>query len=235
MKPRLLDAYCGAGGATRGYQQAGFYVVGIDNAPQPHYCGDEFILGDALEWLERIAEAERYGHRYDAIHASPPCQFATHASARWRGKNTLADERLDLLTPTLELLANIKLPWVVENVVGAHKKAPTFQPALLLHGGMFGLGTHRPRLFMSNVLLMAPKMAGVRGGVGIYGDAPDGRCLNFGSGQRAAKGLAQAQEAMGMDWADWHGTKEAIPPAYTEFIGRQLIDQLESRAVVGEA
>lgn len=219
-KPRLLDLFCGAGGCTKGYQRAGFYVVGVDINPQPHYCGDEFHRGDALTWpLDG----------FDSIHASPPCQAHSTMGNRWRDVEGTV-ERFDLLTPTLDRLRGRAEPWIVENVEGA---APSMRAGLRLHGGMFGLGVHRPRLFESNVLLMAPRTARVRLPVGVYGDKPDGRHLNLnsdGQWQRAANSLEEAQKAMGMDWADWHGTKEAIPPAYTEWIGRQLLDHLEVAA-----
>lgn len=225
-KPRLLDGFCGAGGATKGYQRAGFYVVGVDINPQPHYCGDEFVQADFMNFpLEE----------YDAIHASPPCQFKTTMSNRWRGKGGLADERVDLLTPTLERLWRLPAPWVVENVTGASQMMPN---ALLLRGAMFGLEVDRPRVFLSNILLLHPgKTRKVQAGVGVYGKSPDGRLLfrrADGSEQRAAASLAEAQEAMGMDWADWYGTKEAVPPAYTEFIGAQLLAVLE-RSETGAA
>ena len=211
-----------------GYHRAGFEVVGVDINPQPYYPF-EFHQGDALQvtrWLTKGAGYESmFLSDFDAVHASPPCQFATQTSVRWRGKGGLADDRLDLLTPTLALLRDLSIPWVVENVVGA-AKVPGFDPCLRLHGGMFGLGTRRVRLFASNVLLLAPREPAMVGGIGIYGERPDGRILNYQSQQRAASSLEQAQAAMGMDWADWHGTKEAIPPAYTEFIGAQLLQHL---------
>ena len=219
-KPVLLDRFCGAGGATKGYQRAGFYVVGVDIEPQPFYCGDEFIQADAMTFpLDG----------FDAHHSSPPCQFATQMSARWRGKGGKTDDHVNLLTPVLEQMAELDVPWVVENVVGARTY---MQHTLTLHGGMFGLGVHRPRLFQSNVLLLAPRAPACVWPIGVYGDRPDGRTTyryrNNGNMKgkslvRAAKSLEEAQEAMGMDWADWHGTKEAIPPSYTEFIGRQLM------------
>ena len=151
-------------------------------------------------------------------------------SARDKGKGGVADSHVDLLTPTLARLRQIPAPWVVENVMGARRIGGH---ALLLHGGMFGLRVHRPRLFWSNMLLMQPTARKSPEIVGVYGKRPDGRRL-WGncptSTLRAAKGLEDAQDAMGMDWADWHGTKEAIPPAYTTFIGEQLLQHLEAVA-----
>jgi len=218
-RPLLLDLFCGAGGAAMGYHRAGFDVVGVDLAPQPNYPFP-FIQGDAMTWpLERV----------DAVHASPPCQaFTTMAN---RSRRDLPD----LLTPTLARLAAFPGPWVVENVAGASRLMPN---AFRLAGGMFGLNVHRPRYFVSNCLILTPAMtAPPAGGIGVYGRAHDGRGLskrpggrgiaNAGTieytGYRAAKSLDEAHIAMGMDWADWYGTKEAIPPAYTEHIGAQLL------------
>ncbi len=230
MKPRLLDAYCGAGGATRGYQRAGFYVVGIDIAPQPHYCGDEFHQGDALEMLADLD----WLAGFDAIHASPPCQAYTQMSARWRGKGGKADSHPDLIGPTRDLLRATGLPYVIENVVGARKK---MEPTLLLHGGMFNLGVHRPRLFECNFLVLTNPARMTLEPIGVYGNAPDGRALYYRkrnngnmkgqSVMRCARRLDEASEAMGIDWMTWDEIREAIPPAYAEFIGRQLRDMLD--------
>jgi len=207
--PRLLDLFCGAGGAAMGYQRAGFYVVGVDIAPQPDYCGDEFHQADAMTWpLDG----------FDAIHASPPCQAYSTMGNRSRLPAP------DLLPPTLERLGRVTVPWIVENVAGAKRLMPN---AFVLSGGMFGLGVHRPRYFASNCLILVPvRHRPPPGGVGVYGRAADGRRLwqrQSNGTYRAPRSLEEAQTAMGMDWADWHGTKEAIPPAYTEWIGHQLI------------
>jgi len=221
---KLLYLYCCQGGGAMGYHRAGFDVTGVDIEPQPRFPF-EFIQADALEFL---ASADL--SPFAAIHASPPCQKFTQMSARWRGKGGITDQHIDLLTPTLAALAGLSVPWVVENVVGAKR---ILQPTLALHGGMFGLGIHRPRLFRSNCLILAPKAPRTAEPIGVYGTAPDGRRLwtrqngNMTGKRsiiRAAKSVEEARELMGMPWADWHGCKEAIPPAYTEFIGRQLME-----------
>ena len=221
-RPRLLDLFCGAGGAAMGYHRAGFDVVGVDIAPQPYYPF-EFIQADALKPPVRM-------EMFDAIHASPPCQGYTTMSYRWRGSGGLTDERPKLIGPTRELLRSTGLPYIIENVEGARSE---MEPTLRLHGGMFGLRVHRPRYFECSFLVLSPVSPRSRNPLAVYGDKPDGRWLNQranGERQYAPASLEEAQEAMGMGWADWHGTKEAIPPAYTEFIGRQLIDQLERAA-----
>jgi len=167
---------------------------------------------------------------FDAVHASPPCQFFTQMRASWRAQG-VNDGYEDYLTPILARFRAASVDWVVENVVGAGR-CDAFHPTLLLHGAMFGLRVDRARLFESNVLILAPHQRRTEKPIGVYDSRPRGKThhrtrLN-GNGRgrsemRIARTLEEAQDAMGMDWADWHGTKEAIPPAYTEFIGAQLL------------
>lgn len=208
-RPKLLDLFCGQGGASMGYALAGFDVTGVDIKAQPRYPF-KFVRGDALEFpLEG----------FDAYHASPPCQAFTQANAWNRGKGGLADRHEDLLTPMLGRLRKLSSPWVVENVVGAGRR---MRATLLLRGDHFGLRTHRPRLFESNVLILQPQKKRVRGGsIGVYGRGPG--CCGLRR-TRVASSLEEAQEVMGMPWADWDGCREAIPPAYTEFIGKALLE-----------
>ena len=226
IRPKLLDLFCGAGGAAMGYHRAGFDVTGVDNRPQPRYPFT-FIQADAMTFpLDG----------FDAIHASPPCQAFTQMSARWRGKGTKADIHPDLLTPTLAILRTLGLPYIVENVQGAkaHMRA-----TLVLHGGMFRLGVHRPRLFEANVLILAVRTPQTLSPLGVYGAKPDGhttyRYRNNGNYKgksliRTAKSVEEAREAMGIDWMTWDEIREAIPPAYTEYIGAQLMEHLKERA-----
>lgn len=239
-RPRLLDLFHCAGVGADGYAAAGFDVVGVDidearlrESPYPTICAD------AMEILADL----RFLRSFDVVHASPPCQAFTQMSARWRGKGTKADTHVDLLTPTRELLRRLDRPWVIENVTGAKAHMAT---GLVLHGGMFGLGVHRPRRFESNVLLMAAPAARVRAPLGVYGTKPDGRTLyryrnagNYVSGGppvsksliRAAKSVEEGAEAMGVTRpVSWEALREAIPPAYTEFIGAQLMAALEVAA-----
>lgn len=229
-QPRLLDLFCGAGGAGEGYRRAGFDVTGVDIRPMPRNP-HTFIQADALEYLAA------HGHEYDAIHASPPCQAFTQMSARYRGKGGPTDDHPDYLTPTLDRLRREIRPWVVENVQGARS---IMKPTIVLHGGMFGLGVHRPRLFESNVLLLGYRAPRVPFPIGVYGARPDGRTTyryrNNGNYKgksliRAARSIEEARIVMGIDWMDWSEIKEAIPPAYTEFIGRQLMQVLTGMAV----
>ena len=132
MKPRLLDLFCGAGGAGMGYHRAGFDVVGVDLNPQPRYPF-EFHQADALDY------AREHGREFDAIHASPPCQAYSLASRQWRIRGRKYPV---LIAKTRELLNAMAKPFVIENVPGAPLINPT-----VLYGTMFGLMTMRPRLF----------------------------------------------------------------------------------------
>ena len=213
-KPRLLDLFCCAGGATVGYQRAGFYVVGVDIVRQPNYGGDEFLRADALS-LDHSFFAE-----FDAIHASPPCQRFSDLAKR----NGNASDWPDLIDPVRGRLVATGLPYVIENVEGA----PLLDP-IVLCGTMFpGLRVLRHRLFESNVRLEAP----------AHGKHPlvfthDRRKAHYGrldedtafvqvtGGGNAS--VANKRAAMGIDWMVGHELNEAIPPAYTEWIGRQLV------------
>lgn len=214
MKPRLLDLFCGAGGAAVGYHRAGFEVIGVDIEPQPDYPF-EFHQADAMTFpLDE----------YDVIHASPPCQAHTTMSNRWRGQYTLADEHEDFIAPIRERLVASGKHYIIENVGGARYY---MHDPVMLTGGQFGLGVHRPRFFEATVFFQTPPSTKpLPGVIGVYG-AMDGRRLRTrvdGSILRAAATLEEAQKAMGMEWVTkWHGIKEAIPPAFTEYLGRQLI------------
>jgi len=219
--PRLLDLFCGAGGAAMGYHRAGFDVVGVDIKPQPHYPF-EFIQADAMTYpLDG----------FDVIHASPPCQAYTPMSNRWRvsGKATKVHPRL--IEPTRVRLLGAGVPWVIENVPGA-----PIRPDVKLCGYSFGLRVHRHRLFETTELVMSVPYScrGWRDHVGVYGDHPDGgRLWTRKDGHaplRRAASIEDGRDAMGIDWMDWPELKEAIPPAFTEHIGRQLIQAIEAAA-----
>ena len=202
-KPKLLDLFCCQGGAGMGYHLAGFDVVGVDIAPQPRYPF-EFHQADALEYLSE------HGREFDAIHASPPCQAHTLA------QRLMGNEHPDLIAPTRGLLEAIGLPYIIENVPGS----PLHNPGELC-GAMFGLGTYRHRLFESNVSLEFPVHLPHTARTTKMGRAPkDGEMMhvvgNF-------SGVAKAKEAMGIDWMNRDGLRESIPPAYTRFLGGQLM------------
>ena len=227
-RPKILDLFCCEGGGAMGYWRAGFDPVGVDIVPQPLYPFT-FIQADALDALDHWDLSA-----FDAIHASPPCQLFTQMNGAHRARHVLGKGRpvLDLLTPTLARLRELSAPWVVENVVGAGRAVGG--ATLQFHGGMFGLRIHRPRVFWSNVPILAPAGPIVRQPVGVWGDRPQvkrrTRLNGDQTGKRSvmwqAQSVEEAREAMGMPWADWRGCKEAIPPAYTEFIGAQLLEHL---------
>lgn len=217
-RPRLLDAFCGAGGATRGYQDAGFHVTGIDNRPQPRYVGDAFILGDALELLADPA----FVAQFDAIHASPPCQAYTVAN-NIHGRT----DHPDLVAPVRARLVASGLPYVIENVPGA----PLINYVVVC-GRALGLGVKRHRLFESNVgLLVHPCPHGHPGDwVMVFGHCVlerghvTGKARGGGNTiNRTHAGIERGRVAMGIDWMNRDELSEAIPPAYTEHIGSQLL------------
>jgi DNA (cytosine-5)-methyltransferase 1 len=224
-RPRALDLFCGAGGAAMGLHRAGFDVTGIDIKPQPRFPF-QFIQADALRPPVRLAD-------FDLVWASPPCQFATQMSARWRGKGGKADSHPNLIPNVRAMLSDRTLPWVIENVVGARRH---MRPTFKLHGGQFGLGVHRPRLFESNFLVLASRARACQDPVGVYGPRADGRRLftrkdmnGKVSIQRAAHSVAEACTAMGIDHEmDWNGVREAIPPAYAEHIGTYALMALQA-------
>jgi hypothetical protein len=213
-KPRLLDLFCGAGGAARGYQLAGFHVTGIDINPQPRYAGDVFLQGDALAYVAA------HGHEYDAIHASPPCQAY---SAKTRDKTP----HPDLVAATRAALVATGRPYVIENVPGA----PLVDP-ITLCGSSFGLRVRRHRRFESNVLLFAlPCRHAWQDADKPYLLYDHGRWFYSGVvhvfGTGGGKAAQSWPEAMGIDWMDRRELSQAIPPAYTHHLGRQLLTPKE--------
>lgn len=218
-KPRLLDLFCGAGGAGMGYHQAGFDVVGVDIEAHPDNPF-EVTVADALEVLRDKA----FLRTFDVVHASPPCQGYTAMSNRYRGKGGRADSHEQLIDQVRELLEAAGCVYVIENVVGARK---AMRSPVLLRGGMFGLGVDRPRLFESNSRLgTPPPCRPVAEPIGVYGRCHDGRTLwrrKDGTIQRAAASLEEGRAAMGIDWMTWADLTEAIPPAYTRWVGERLL------------
>ncbi|HKY60925.1 MAG TPA: DNA methylase [Gemmatimonadota bacterium] len=218
-RPRLLDLFCGAGGATRGYQLAGFHVTGVDLSPQPNYCGEVFHQADALTFpLEG----------FDAIHASPPCQAYSVTRKAWNGR----EDHPDLVSPVRKRLEAAGLPYIIENVVGAPLRNP-----IQLCGSSFGLDVRRHRLFESNVPMWASPCAHHLQRVGRFPALRSGRETLatvvgvFGTGGGAAKDISLWREAMGIDWMATKGElAESIPPAFTEYLGRQLIARLHTAA-----
>lgn len=221
--PRLLDLFCGAGGAAMGYRRAGFEVVGVDIKPQKRFPF-EFIQADALSLDPEFVAT------FDAIHASPPCQ----RYSRLRHLPWLKDrEYWDSIPPTRAFLESVSIPWVIENV----EDAPL--GGITLCGQQFGLPIFRHRKFEASFALeglphakhsgvIAPGRASMAkrytsGSVGIKEVSRDSIGGHFA-------GVARARLAMGIEWMTRDELSQAIPPAYTEFIGRQLISQVREVA-----
>ncbi|MBT9331322.1 DNA cytosine methyltransferase [Paracidobacterium acidisoli] len=215
-RPRLLDLFCCAGGAGAGYQKAGFDVVGVDISPQPRYPF-QFIQADALN-LDPTFIAS-----FDAIHASPPCQ--SYSDLAKRNGNAHAWPRL--IEPVREMLIRSNLPYVIENVEGA----PLINPVVLC-GTMFPrLRVLRHRLFEASFPILTPphqkhpKVHTFDRRKSHYGKTDEWKDFVQVTGGGNCT-LAAASEAMGIDWMTKSEINEAIPPAYTELIGKQLLHQL---------
>jgi DNA (cytosine-5)-methyltransferase 1 len=230
-----LDLFCGAGGAAVGYHQAGFSeIVGVDIEPQPNYPFQfvQMDVNDMLIWN---------WFQYDLIHASPPCQ----AYSVLRRANPQA-ENVDLVAPTRGLLEGSGKPWVIENVPGA-----PLDYSVTLCGSMFGLGAmsgdgekaehayrqlRRHRLFETSFALLQPSCAHRGEAIGVYGGGPTGR-YTFENGARKDRygrrggyqgTIAEKRLAMGMEWVNGSEINQAIPPAYSKFIGEQFLAQVRA-------
>ena len=202
MQPRLLDLFCGAGGAAMGYHRAGFEVVGVDIKPQPHYPF-EFHQADALTY-------PLYG--FDAYHASPPCQAYSLAGATHRSKGKIYPE---LITATRNNLISTGKPFVIENV----PNSPLINP-IKLNGAMFEMLICRDRLFETSfpmdLLLLPQNKVSVKMGRPVK----DGEVI-CPVGHFPQRKYAERQ--MGIDWMSKQELTQAIPPAYTEYIGKYLM------------
>lgn len=215
-RPKLLDLFCHQGGAGMGYHRAGFDVVGVDILPEPRYPF-EFHQADALKYLLEHHE------EFDAFHASPPCQAYTKA------QKIQGNEHPDYISATRAAFELIGKPFVIENVPGA----PLTEPVELC-GAMFGLTTYRHRLFEIDWPSYASYLA-FKASLPIHPNH-DARTAKMGRRPQPGEfmhvvgnfsGIDQAKEAMGIDWMTRDGLREAIPPAYTQFIGSHFIEALE--------
>ena len=218
MKPKLLDLFCGAGGAAMGYHRAGFEVVGVDIKPQPHYPF-EFHQADALTFpLDG----------FDAYHASPPCQFHSVMTQLQKAKGQIKDYT-NLIPETKQLLLSTGKPFVIENVESKSVKRFLDDP-IRLCGSMFGLGVIRHRLFECHPLIFPP--AHYREHHKIVAQRPDYCCVvGMGGAWRNRNGSRRTEDwmtAMDIDWMDRYSLTQAIPPAYTEYIGRELLKSLKA-------
>jgi len=212
-RPRLLDLFCGAGGAAMGYARAGFEVVGVDIVDQPNYPF-EFVQADALEYLGGFDHGTGWWH---AIHASPPCQFAT----AYRRRRGVALDAVNLIPATRTLLQATGLPYIIENVEQAR---PHLINPVMCCGSAFGIDVQRHRLFESNVPLVGtpcehsiwtPKYPPATNRTNLR------KTMEIGVWRIP---LADQQREMGIDWTTLTELSQAIPPAYTEHIGAQLLE-----------
>jgi len=246
MRPLLLDLFSGAGGAAMGYHRAGFDVVGVDLAPQPRYPF-RFVQGDAVAFLRSgaIEDLEALlGQPVAAIHASPPCQlYSTMRRGLWKER-----EHPNLIPPTRAELHRLGLPYVIENVEGARRE---LVDPIKLCGTMFGLGVEESQLRRHRYFEVGsfglwppgPCAHNRAPTVPVYGGGQDKDYHNpprrprtigvWGSAGGSSKrdGLVQfstavRRQAMGIDWMTGEELSESIPPAYTEHIGRALLEAL---------
>ena len=218
-RPKLLDLFCGAGGAAMGYHRAGFDVTGVDIVPQPRYPF-RFVQDDALEY------AERWGRSmFDAVHASPPCQRFTRLRSMWRDR-----EHEDQVGQTREVLVYAGRPFVIENVPHA-----PLRPDVVLCGTMFGLGLPERRAYLRRHrwfefgpdapgMILVPPCSHPPGWrpIAVYGHAGGSSTRTGLPGWKAA----ERRRAMGVDWMTVQELSESIPPAYTEFVGACLMEVL---------
>ena len=207
---KLLDLFCGVGGASVGYHQAGFEVHGVDLKHGKRYPFT-YLRADVLDVLRN----DEFIQQFDVIHASPPCQ--THSITQHlrnaQGKST---SKIDLIPETRAALIASGKPYIIENVVGS----PLLNP-IQVCGSSFGLQVRRHRLFESNLKLQGSKCNHKAQGrpVGVYGSLND----EIPNGGKTAKTISEARIAMGIDWAIWTELVEAIPPAFTKYLGHQVI------------
>jgi DNA (cytosine-5)-methyltransferase 1 len=207
---KLLDLFCGAGGAAKGYHNAGFSEIhGVDIKPQPLYPY-KFFESEAISYLQQ------YGEHYGAIHASPPCQRYTKAGKQWRKEGR---DYPDMIVRLREALKSLGKPYVIENVPGS----PLINP-VIINGAMFGLRVHRVRWFECSFDIQFFLLPSQQPPVKM------GRPVNPGQVIQPVghfSNVPYARKEMGIDWMGQKDLAQAIPPVYTEFIGRQLIRHIK--------
>lgn len=237
-RPKGLGLFCCAGGADAGYTRAGWDMTGVDIVDRPNYPGHPhaFVRADALEYLSGIIDSGEI-ERYRFVHASPPCQkqcaltVGTNTSRGWGGEHT------DLVAPVRVLLDRTGLPYVIEQPNGRAE----IRKDLTLCGEMFGLRVIRHR----NLELGRWSVGTNRWAAGPDGKHPRhrGRVRGYRHGENFPDGVYLAaygegggkatvpemQDAMGIDWTEVREElTEALPPAYTEWIGRRLLEELRN-------
>jgi DNA (cytosine-5)-methyltransferase 1 len=215
---KMLDLFCGAGGCSVGYYRAGFHdITGVDIKPMPRYPY-RFIQADALEYLAA------HGHEYDVIHASPPCQAYSVTAGM---SNVDGDSYPKLVGPVREFLQATGKPYAIENVPGA-----PLQNYVTLCGTMFGLKLFRHRLFETSFFMLGiphakhDEQIGKNGFVCMAGHGDSGR----GRIPADHRDVLSWKRAAGIDWMTRDEMAQAIPPAYTQWIGERLLESMAVRA-----
>lgn len=224
---KMIDLFCCAGGAAVGYHKAGFdEIIGVDIVDRPNYPF-EFVKMDALEYLRTIDLSD-----VDFIHASPPCQCYSKLKYLSGNVEKWEDEHVDLVAPTRELLVKTGKPYVIENV----ENSPLINPIKLCGSQFENMYTQRPRLFESNIHLRKPDAPVVRHKTLKLGQGPAEDGYITVAGTRPPKGMNEVQAKLyygfalgGIDWMSLEELTQAIPPCYTEFIGKQVIDYLDNQ------
>ena len=224
---KMIDLFCGAGGCSMGYYNAGFdEIIGVDIVDRHNYPF-KFVKMDALEYLRTTDLSDA-----DFIHASPPCQCYSKLKYLSGNVEKWEAEHIDLVEPTRELLIKTGKPYVIENVEGA----PLINPIKLCGSQFENMYTQRPRLFESNIPLRKPDAPVVKHKTLKLGEgfAEDGYITV--AGIRPPKGMNLVQTKLyygfalgGIDWMSLEELTQAIPPCYTEFLGKQIIEYLENK------
>lgn len=221
-KPICLDLFGCIGGAARGYQRAGFYVISVDIEPQPDNCADEFVQADAVEFMRANMDG------FALIHWSPPCQSKSALTVGTNASRGWGREHVDMIPVMRPLIEETGIPNVLEQPVGRAE----MRKDLMLCGDMFRGDrpppwVQRHRYFEINGFTVPQPKHGKHAGRvrgwrhGVYSDGPYVAVYGSGGGKAS---LAEAQYALGIDWsADGAKLVEAIPPDYTEYIGREFL------------
>jgi DNA (cytosine-5)-methyltransferase 1 len=224
---KLLDLFCGAGGASKGYADAGFEVTGIDLKHGKRY-NYNYIKGNVRDYLNI-----EYLQQFDVIHASPPCQTHSVTKHLRNAQGRTSTKKIDMIDEVRKALLLSGKPYIIENT----PKAPLINPVLVC-GSYFNLKVRRHRIFESNLELKGTicnhKAQGKPIGVyGIINDTAKGIDKKTGKlviGGSTAKDIKEGRKAMGIDWMIWSELVEAIPPHYTEFLGKQIINIIQNKA-----
>lgn len=236
---RVLDAFCRKGGSSAGYRKAGFHVTGVDIEDHSGgYAGHEFVQGDAVAFIKD------HGHEFDLIHAGPPCQGQISITKGNRRREGWVDDHVNLIPATREALEVTGQPYVIENGPSEH-----IRPDVTLCGLMFGLPTMRHRsMELGGWSVPQPALPSHRGHLtlgwrhGCLRTAEPSVCPKhdrwckgtvygvYGKGG-GKPSVAEAQRALGIDWMDRiEDLNEAIPPAYTAFLGQAFAAHLSLSA-----